>query len=213
MKMNIEPLRNWFGHTRRERRASFILLIIIGIIVSVRFVIPRKEIVIEDVSEFYSDSLISDTAVRVQEAPSGPVGMKKEAQLARIELNSCDSLALMRLPGIGQVLSVRIIKYRNRLGGFMSVDQLREVYGLPEETFEKIRGRVFADTLHIRKIRINEGGFRELGRIPYIEKYEISAILKYRQLSGRVEGMAVLVNNRILTGEKAAKIKGYVDFR
>jgi competence ComEA-like helix-hairpin-helix protein len=213
MKMNIEPLLSWFGHTRRERRASFILLIIIVIIVSFRFVIPRKEIVVEDVSELYSDMSEADTAVRVPVAPSRALMIQKEVNQVKVDLNSCDSLALMRLPGIGQVLSVRIIKYRNKLGGFLTVEQLREVYGLPEETFDKIKSRVFADTSRIRKVRINEGGFRELGRIPYIEKYEISAILKYRQLSGRVAGIAVLVDNKVLSGEKASKIRGYLDFR
>ena len=44
----------------------------------------------------------------------------------KLELNSCDSLSLVALPGIGPVLSVRIIKYRNLLGGFAAVEQLRK---------------------------------------------------------------------------------------
>ncbi len=50
-----------------------------------------------------------------------------------LNLNICDSASLEALPGIGPVLSSRIIKYRNLIGGYVSVDQLKEVYGLPKK--------------------------------------------------------------------------------
>ena len=92
---------------------------------------------------------------------------------------------LESLPGIGPVLSVRIIKYRNLLGGYASSGQLREVYGLPEERHSiLISQRVFADSLAVRKIRINEADFKALIRHPYFQRTEVSAILKYRELKG-----------------------------
>ena len=97
-------------------------------------------------------------------------------QKSSIDINGCDSAALVALPGIGPVLSARIIKYRKLLGGFASVEQLKEVYGLPEETYEMIKGRLYADSSGIRKININSSGYKELSRIPYIEKYEVTAI-------------------------------------
>ncbi len=130
----------------------------------------------------------------------------------RLNINTCDSLSLVALPGIGPVLSVRIIKYRNRLGGYARVEQLREVYGLPPETFEIISDRVFTDSTGIRKIKINSGGFRELIRIPYIEKYEVTTILKFRELKGRIEGINDLVENKLVTGEKAEKMRAYLLF-
>ena len=62
--------------------------------------------------------------------------IKKENM--RVNLNAVDSMALEMLPGIGPILSARIIRYRNKLGGFYAVAQLKEVYGISDSTFEKI---------------------------------------------------------------------------
>ena len=77
-------------------------------------------------------------------------------------INSCDSASLEALPGLGPVLSARIIRYRNLLGGFASVNQLREVYGLSEETYELISGMLTADSADISKININNADYRGL---------------------------------------------------
>jgi DNA uptake protein ComE-like DNA-binding protein len=137
----------------------------------------------------------------------------KDPQKTPINLNSCDSALLVTLPGIGPVLSVRIIKYRNLLGGFVSVNQLKEVYGLPPETFEKIKGRLYADSSAVIGININTVGFKELSRLPYFENYEITSILKYRELKGRIEKMNELTDNKLITVEKANKVRPYIDFR
>jgi len=53
---------------------------------------------------------------------------------------------------------------------------------LPVETFELIKGRIFADSSMITKININSAGYKELSHIHYFEKYELTAILKYREI-------------------------------
>jgi DNA uptake protein ComE-like DNA-binding protein len=118
----------------------------------------------------------------------------------------------MRLPGIGPVLSARIIKYRRLLGGFVRVEQLKEVYGLPPETYEVIKGRVFTDSTFVKRININTCEWRDLVRIPYFEKYEVTAILKYRKLAGRINNIVDLTENKLITSEKASKIRPYLKF-
>ena len=129
-----------------------------------------------------------------------------------IDLNRCDSAILVTLPGIGPVLSGRIIKYRNLLGGFARIDQLREVYGLPEETFDLIEGRLSVDTAVLKLININLADYNELRRIPYFERYEVAAIIKYRELIGNVGSVTDLIENKILTKEKADKVRSYLIF-
>jgi len=129
-----------------------------------------------------------------------------------LDLNRCDSLMLVRLPGIGPVLSARIIKYRRLIGGFARTDQLKEVYGLPEETYNLIKNSLYADTSTIIRISVNSAEYKELSHIPYIEKYEVAAILKYRELKGRINGISDLTENKLITEAKAGKIRPYLRF-
>ena len=209
-----EPLKNWFGYTRRERRSTFILLIIIMIVIALRFSVPERNINIEEISTGFPVSwdgkevitgIVTDT-LKQKKIITG----RKQKPL--IDLNTCDSASLESLPGIGPVLSARIIKYRKLLGGYASVNQLKEVYGLQEETFDLIAARVFADSMAVRKIKINKADYKELIRLPYFERYEVSAILKYRELKGSITGMNDLTENKLIPAEKVARIRPYLDF-
>lgn len=72
-------------------------------------------------------------------------------EVLKIELNKADSVELVKLRGIGPVLSKRIIRYRTSLGGkFHSVDELQNVYGLSEETFLSIKPHLWIDTLLLK---------------------------------------------------------------
>ena len=75
---------------------------------------------------------------------------KKEAQ--PVNINTADSIELERLPGIGFKLAARIIKYRKMLGGYIKVEQLKEVYGIPEETYEKIKSVCIVSAKDVVKI-------------------------------------------------------------
>jgi DNA uptake protein ComE-like DNA-binding protein len=206
--------RNWLGYSRRERRSTFILLNIIVIITGVRYIFPFHD---TSLKEIPLDLIgISIDSVR-QPIISQTVKMQKQSKTVYIkrkllDLNNCDSASLEALPGIGPVLSVRIIKYRNLLGGFVSADQLKEVYGLPEETFDMISSRVYADSLSVRKIGINEAEYKDLIRHPYFQKNEVSAILKYRELKGKIKDISVMTDNNLISPETGRKIRAYLDF-
>lgn len=227
MKIDLEPLKAWFGFTRRERRASFMLLIILIIVLVFRVIVPEKTTEIEDITaslSFYSDQNKSDAAkenvkdkfVPYKRSPSDtPVRKRTNSGYMKntpLDLNSCDTAQLIKLPGIGPVLSVRIIKYRNLLGGYATVSQLSEVYGLPSETYEIIKDRLYADTALLVRIDINSAGYKEISKLPYFEKYEVQAILKYRELKGRIGGMKELVDNKLIPFEKGPKVKPYLKF-
>jgi DNA uptake protein ComE-like DNA-binding protein len=206
--------RNWFGYSRRERRSTIILLIIIMILLGLRYIIPAQNISFKEIPIDFRESNIDSTQV-VEEAEI--VSNQKELRTfnrkqSLINLNSCDSAALVVLPGIGPVLSSRIIKYRNLIGGYVSVNQLREVYGLKEETFSMISSMVFADSLSVRKIRINKADYKELIRHPYFQKSEVAAIMKYRELKGKITDIRVMTGNNLISQETSKKIRPYLDF-
>lgn len=229
MYLNKEPLKNWFGFNRRERRATFVLLFIIVVITAVRYMFPDSLTAIEDISGTFSpeersalflgkDSSNKRKAVSYEFSKvtkfRKPLNNSKPLpqKIIRVELNTTDSTTLVRLPGIGPVLSARIIKYRRLLGGFARVEQLKEVYGLPAETYEMIKGRIYADSAQISRININSATYKEIARLPYFEKYEVTAILKYRELKGRINGIDDLTENKLITMEKAIKLRPYLKF-
>jgi DNA uptake protein ComE-like DNA-binding protein len=212
-RLSFEPVKNWFGFCRRERRSSFILLILILSAAGIRFIIPGRDIIIEELPLEVRDSISSYVSLAAEWSSGSSSGRSKVSrQKPLLDINTCDSASLEALPGIGPVLSVRIIKYRNLLGGFAEVQQLKEVYGLPEETYNLVSGRIYADTAVIRKININTADYKQLIRMPYFKKYEVTAILKYRELKGRIGGMDDLIVNNLIAEEKAHKIKPYLEF-
>jgi DNA uptake protein and related DNA-binding proteins len=212
--LSFEPIRNWFGYNRRERRASFILIILIVAVISARYVVPQPRQEPEIVN---LESVLSlDDSIHVRSKGNGTrqsfrqnLPVKKRQVL---ELNTCDSAALEGLPGIGPVLARRIIKYRNLIGGFAASGQLREVYGLSDSTFNIISKRVRADSSLIEKINLNRVDYKRLTRLPYLEKYDVTAILKFRELQGRIVSLDELIKNKVLTPEKARKVKAYLEF-
>jgi len=139
-------------------------------------------------------------------------GVHFRQQKSKIDINTGDSATFEKLYGIGPVLSARIIKYRRLLGGYASIEQLKEVYGLSAETYEAIREKIFADSTVITRININSAGYKELAHFPYFEKYEISAILKYREIKGTIKSIDDLIDNKLITAEKAIKVQPYLKY-
>ena len=85
----------------------------------------------------HRDTLITD------EHYIGPVDKGRQVEKFRryvsLDLNTVDSLTLLRVPGIGPSFAHRILSLRQRLGGYYTVLQLQEVYGMNEEKFLELR--------------------------------------------------------------------------
>lgn len=189
-----------------------ILILIIAAVAGIRFIVPNRKMAVEIIpladSLFIADTVQTETTVaRTQKY------QPKKNPFKKIDLNRCDSADLESLPGLGPVLSARIVRYRNLLGGYADVSQLKEVYGLPAETFDRISGMLSADPDNIRKIKINLADYRQLIRLPYFTRYEVNAVLKYRELKGKVENIGELVENGIIDSAKVSKVKWYLEFR
>jgi len=169
MKTDSGWIRQWFGYSRRERRASFILIILIVVVTSLRYIVPERKIPVEVLS-LVSEDVKADTPVVRQTGGYHISNYSKHSVQKKerwpLELNSCDTSDLARLPGIGKVLSSRIIKYRNLLGGYVSREQLLEVYGLSRETYDIIRDKVKADSTLAEKIDINSCDYKRLSKLP-----------------------------------------------
>ena len=129
-----------------------------------------------------------------------------------IDLNEADSLALTTVRGIGPSFASRIIKYRNRLGGFVSINQLKEVYGIDSIKYVQISPQLKIASSIIKQININTSTFDDLKNFPYLTYKQMNAIIAYRKQHGNYKSEKDLSKILILSPETIEKIKPYISF-
>ncbi len=129
-----------------------------------------------------------------------------------IELNRADSAQLRSVNGIGARTVMAILNYRERLGGFVRVEQLAEVSGVTERNYEKILKQITCDSCEIQKIDVNFAPPKVLGRHPYMAPQTLRRLLKARQLKGGWSTAEEMIEEHILTREEAARLAPYLRF-
>jgi competence protein ComEA len=127
-----------------------------------------------------------------------------------VDINSADTSAFIALPGIGSKLAARIINFRDKLGGFYSVEQIRETYGLADSTFQKIKLFLKLETNSIKRININTATKDEMKVHPYLKWNLANAIVEYRNQHGNYTSLDDLKNITLITDEVFDKIKFYL---
>jgi len=129
-----------------------------------------------------------------------------------VELNSADSAMLVTVTGIGGYTATQIMKYREQLGGFVSVEQLREIRGITEERFEQIAPQVSANIVFATSIDLQTADENTLKKHPYIGAYVARGIVHYRKVaSEKSYTIDDLVKNNILKSELAEKLRPYCE--
>jgi competence protein ComEA len=127
-----------------------------------------------------------------------------------IDINEADSAAWIALPGIGNKLANRIIGFRDKLGGFHSISQVGETFGLPDSTFQKIKQWLKLENSFIRKININTATLEELKAHPYIRYNLANPIVAYREQHGPFSKIDGLKKIMIITDELYNKLLPYL---
>ncbi len=130
-----------------------------------------------------------------------------------IELNSADSSALVKLKGIGPSYARRILRYRELLGGYYCGEQVKEIYNFPEETYQAICNNIYADTLLVKKSRINFAEYSDLIVHPYLNQQQVSALLKYRNKNGPFKNIDELRDVEGFDAETIKKVSPYITCR
>lgn len=111
---------------------------------------------------------------------------KKVYTKTLVEINTADSLSIVYLKGIGPGFTKRIMKYRTMLGGFHSLNQLKEVYGMTDSTFVLLSSQIKIDEQSITKIPINVIDFNSLRKHPYFNFQSAQAIINFRFKHGKL---------------------------
>jgi competence protein ComEA len=133
-------------------------------------------------------------------------------QLLRIDINRADTARLRLINGIGPVFSQRIVDFRKVLGGFYSIEQLGEVYGLPPDLIEKVRVNLIVNSEDVSKMAVNSVSLRKLQAHPYINFYQAKEIVEYRRNNGSVTGREVLKKFSSFDEMSLEKVLPYLSF-
>lgn len=110
--------------------------------------------------------------------PEKPVKVAMNVDVVKIDINSADSVTLLAIKSVYPSMASRIIKYRNLLGWYHDVRQLKEVWGMDDKLFQKLEDRIIVDTSGFEKKDIVNADYREIYRFPYFKNYA-KAITKY----------------------------------
>lgn len=130
------------------------------------------------------------------------------------DLNTADTVSLKQIKGIGSVLSKRIIKYRDLLGGFTNKTQLKEVYGLKDSVVMALDSlSILSATFTPTQIDINAIDEYGLSKHPYISKSLAKAIINYRFQHGPINQVTDLQNIHLLDSLKLQQIAPYIKFQ
>ena len=127
----------------------------------------------------------------------------------RIVLNTADTAQLRKVPGIGHYFARKIVEYRERLGGYVSVQQLLEIEDFPDTAVNYF---IIPDDTRLRKLNLNRLSLNELKRHPYINFYQARAIVDYRRLHGPLESLQQLSLSRDFPPEAIKRLAPYVEF-
>ena len=143
---------------------------------------------------------------------SAPTFTQKYPKGTIVELNSADTISLKKVPGIGSAFSNRIIKYRELLGGYSSVSQLQEVYGIDEEKYTALVVWFEADTAGIRKLAINQLPIQSLVRHPYLNYKQAQVIVNLRERKGPLSNWHILELLDEFTESDKIRLHPYISF-
>lgn len=122
----------------------------------------------------------------------------EEKHIGVVDINTCDTNDLKKLPKIGGFRARKIIEYREKLGGYYSIEQLYSVYSMDSITIKSISPYVIFSQTHIKKLNVNTATFKEINKHPLISYEQTKKIFEYKKIVGYIKTLDELVNNGIL---------------
>ncbi len=129
--------------------------------------------------------------------------------IPKLHLNQADSSDWEALPAIGPVLAGRIVRFREKLGGFREASQLLEVYGLTDSAYQRIMPFLDKENLRWKRISLNQASQAELAAHPYCRWKLARAIVAYREAHGPFLSVDELMDIHLVTPEAYRKLAPY----
>jgi len=135
-----------------------------------------------------------DSALALKLVPFIRIDSIAAVHKRQFQLNVVDSATLAATPGLSAYDAQRILRYRDRLGGFYHREQLAEVYGMDSVKISRLSPFVLMDSVRLRKLNINRASFKELLQHPYLEYEMVQSMVNYREQIGPYQEVAIVRN-------------------
>ncbi len=148
-----------------------------------------------------ADTLLStkkDTLLYPEKYPEGTL----------VDVNKADTNELKKIPGIASYRAKKITEYRQKLGGFISAEQVMEACEMPDEVLEWF----MVSEVKPNKVNINELSIQRMMRHPYISFYQAKAIWEYRKSYGDIKSEEQLRQLEGFSAEKLEKLRPYLAY-
>ena len=131
-----------------------------------------------------------------------------------VELNHSDTSQLKRIPGIGSYFARRIVRYREELGGFVSLSQLDEIEDFPSgaKSYMRIESLTEGVSPVYRRLSVNRLSTNQLRKHPYLNFYQARAIVEYRRLEGPLQSIRELANLPEFSESDFIRLEPYISY-
>jgi competence protein ComEA len=139
--------------------------------------------------------------------------LRYSKQSVILDINNATAEELIKLPHIGISRAHTIIAFREKIGGYFSINQLKELYGFSPFLVDSIKGMFSIDTLNHRRININTAGISEMKSHPYFSYFTAKKIVDYRNTKGVLTTPSELIQNKIIDSLTYRKIVNYITIK
>lgn len=140
-------------------------------------------------------------------------GFAKKEKIVVIDINQATKEDLIKIYGVGEAISMRILKFKESLGGFVSMNQMNDVWGLSPEVIENLNIHFkVSGYCNLKKIDINNASIKELSQFPYFNYQVAKQIVTFRSMNGDLKNADDLTKIKGLSIDKANIIALYLVF-
>lgn len=218
--------KDFFYYQKNDRNAIVILLLLIviaGILVIKRdslFDNSETHLLDNEFDKFQdemTDIVISEPVKDEKETSIKTTNTKTTQQLPKlkqgetIDLNAATTETLKRIPGIGEEYAQRIYTYKKQLGGFISVEQIKEIQGFSGKRYEKTVPYLTIKKTH-SKIMLNKHSADKLLNHPYLNEKQVKSIIEKREQNQIINNIDELGRLSGFTPRDIDRLASYISF-
>ncbi|MCE2683181.1 MAG: ComEA family DNA-binding protein [Flavobacteriia bacterium] len=170
--------------------------------------LSRIFVISESLFQLIKDSTVYPTTVLFSRLQNSEASKKEKFK--PIEINAASQSDIESIPGIGPFYAKNILRYRDRLGGFVRKEQLLEVWKMEEIKYLEIKEFIVVDPQSVNKIKLNTASADELKSHPYLNWNIANSLIKIRERKGGFKSVEEIKESLLVDEDLFNKLNPYV---